>query len=89
MTGPSIKSPEIKNAFLKIKRENFVPQNMKEHAYEDRPLPIGFGQTISQPSTIGIMFELLGAKKGDKILEVGSGCGYACALLSTIAGENG
>jgi protein-L-isoaspartate(D-aspartate) O-methyltransferase len=82
-------SKKILNAFEKVERENFVPDKMRKHAYENSPLPIGKGQTISQPFTIAMMFSLLELKKGQKVLEVGSGCGYALALLSEIVGEKG
>ena len=82
-------SKQILNSFSKIKRENFIPENLKKMAYEDTALPIGKGQTISQPYTIATMFSLLELKKGQKVLEVGSGCGYVLALLSEITGKNG
>lgn len=82
-------SDEILNAFSKVKRENFVPKEAKEYSYEDTALSIGKGQTISQPYTIAMMFSLLGLRKGQKVLEIGSGCGYVLALLSEITGEKG
>tara|TARA_Y100000310_G_scaffold163491_1_gene163295 strand:+ start:8195 stop:8896 length:702 start_codon:yes stop_codon:yes gene_type:complete len=80
-------SKEILQGFSKVKRENFVPKEIKEYAYEDTSLPIGNKQTISQPYTIAMMFSLLELKKGLKILEIGSGCGYVLALLSEIVGR--
>ncbi len=85
----AIKSREIEDAFLAIKRELFVDERMKELSYADDALPLSEGQTISQPSTIAIMLELLGLKKGMKVIEVGSGCGYVVALLSKIVGDDG
>jgi len=82
-------SKNILDAFSKVKRENFVPKEMKKYAYENIPLSIGKGQTISQPYTIAMMFSLLELKKNQKILEIGSGCGYALALLSKIVGKKG
>jgi len=82
-------SEKILNAFLKVPRENFIPFQIISHAYEDTSLPIGNNQTISQPYTIAEMLELLELKKGQKVLEVGSGCGYVLALLSEIVGEKG
>lgn len=82
-------SKKILNAFAKVKRENFVPKDLEERAYEDRPLPIGGGQTISQPYTIATMLKLLNLKSGQKILELGSGCGYVLALISEIVGDKG
>lgn len=77
-------SKRILNAFSKIKRENFIPEELKANAYEDSALLIGGGQTISQPYTIAMMLSLLELKKGHKVLEIGSGCGYVLALISNI-----
>ena len=82
-------SQQILNAFESVKREDFIPQELKSNAYEDIPLPIGKGQTISQPYTIAIMLSLLDLKKSQKVLEIGSGCGYVLALISKIVGDNG
>ena len=82
-------SEQILDAFRRVKRENFIPGDSKDMAYEDTALPIGKGQTISQPYTIAMMFSLLELKKGQKVLEIGSGCGYALALLSEIVGKDG
>jgi len=80
---------EIINAFSKVRREAFISENLKEYAYEDRPLSIGGEQTISQPYTIAVMLSLLELKKGQKILEIGSGSGYVLALLSVMVGRRG
>jgi len=80
-------SKEILNAFEKVKRENFLPNELKSQAYEDTALPIGNKQTISQPYTIAVMLSMLELKPNQKILEVGSGCGYVLALLSKIVKE--
>lgn len=77
-------SKKILNAFEKVPRENFIPFQVRSQAYEDIALPIGNGQTISQPYTIAEMLSLLELKKGQNILEVGSGCGYVLALISEI-----
>ena len=82
ISGFAIKSPEIKKAFLSVSRENFLPKANKEQAYHDNAISIGSGQTISQPSTIAVMLELLKVEKGMKVLEIGSGYGYVQALLS-------
>lgn len=79
----------IKEAFLAIDRADFVPEDYKVEAYEDYPLPIGAGQTISQPTTVAFMLELLGAKKGENVLDVGSGSGWTTALLAHIVGPKG
>ncbi len=84
-----LKTPEIIEAFLKVKRKDFLPEDKKDLAELNEALPIGFGQTISQPLTVAFMLELLQPKKGDKILDVGSGSGWTSALLAEIAGKNG
>jgi len=80
-----LQTPKIKKAFEKIDRVDFVPEHYKEEAYEDYPLPIGFGQTISQPTTVAFMLELLNPEFNNKILDVGSGSGYTTALLAKLA----
>ena len=82
-------SKGILEAFLRTKRENFIPLNLKEHAYDDNALPIGYGQTISQPCTIASMLELLDLKKGDSVLEIGSGSGWNAALMGFLVGRKG
>lgn len=77
-----LKTPLIINSFRKIKRADFVSSELKELSEADSPLPIGFGQTISQPLTVAFMMELLKPEKGDIILDVGSGSGWTVALLS-------
>lgn len=77
-------SEEIINAFAKVRREDFVPENLAPYSYEDIPLPIEVGSTISQPSTVAFMLNLLELKQGQKILEIGSGSGYTLALMSEI-----
>ena len=82
-------SKKILKAFSEVERENFVSTRMKGVAYEDRALPIGRGQTISQPYTIAKMLSLLDLREGQKVLEAGSGSGYVLALLSKIVGSKG
>lgn len=76
-------------AFEKVPREDFVPEKYEKDAYADRPLSIGEGQTISAPSMIAIMLEVLDPDEGDKILEIGTGSGYNAALMAEIVGEGG
>lgn len=76
---------DIINAFSKVKREDFIPIEFRESAYEDIPLPIGLGQTISQPYTIAFMLNLLELHDNLKILEIGSGSGYVLALINEIS----
>lgn len=82
-----LKTPAIKKAFLSVPREQFFSHSQKAMAYIDSAFPIGFSQTISQPSTIAIMLELLQPKEGQKILEIGGGCGYVLSLLAEITGK--
>ncbi len=82
-------SAQILAAFEKVKREDFLPNELKKHAYEDIALPIAQTQTISQPYTIAMMLSLLDLKKGQKVLEIGSGSGYVLALISEIIGNKG
>ncbi len=84
-----VKSPEIIAAFKAVDRKYFVPDSFTEHIYVDAPLPIGNGQTISQPSTVAFMLEHLNPGKGDKVLDIGSGSGWTTALLYHIVGEKG
>lgn len=84
-----VKNRAVEMAFREVKRESFIQAAYAQYAYADEALPTQLGQTISQPSTIAIMLELLDAKEGMKVLEVGSGSGYVLALLSKIVGENG
>jgi len=76
-----ISDESLLQAISKVEREKFVPPVMKPNAYKDIALPIGYGQTISQPYTIAIMTEALQIKKGDKVLEIGTGSGYQAAIL--------
>jgi len=80
-----IKDSSVINAMLKVERHLFVPEEYKPYAYEDTPLPIGYGQTISQPYIVALMTELLNLKKEDKVLEIGTGSGYQAAILSLLA----
>lgn len=84
-----LKTSHIIKAFKKIDRVNFVRKDMEEEAYVNAPLPIGFGQTISQPLTVAFMIELLQPQPGDIILDIGSGSGWQTAILAEIVGEKG
>ena len=75
----------VLKAMRKVPREMFVPENLREFAFDDNPLPIAEGQTISQPYIVAFMIEAMGLKGGEKVLEVGTGSGYAAAILSQIA----
>lgn len=82
-----ISDPEVLRAMEEVDRELFVPDDMKPHAWEDRPLPIGKDQTISQPYIVAYMAQELRLNEDDLVLEVGTGCGYNAAVLSRIAGH--
>jgi protein-L-isoaspartate(D-aspartate) O-methyltransferase len=77
--------PHVLDAMQRVPRHEFVPEAYRPEAYEDRPLPIGEGQTISQPYVVAVMLELLQIARTDTVLEVGAGSGYATALLAKIA----
>ncbi len=84
-----LKSERIESAFRYVDRQDFVPDSLIHSCYEDRALPIGKGQTISQPSTVAFMLELLNPLPEQKILDVGSGSCWTTALLAFIVGEQG
>lgn len=77
----------VLNAFAAVRREAFVPDRMKPYAYDDRPLPIGAEQTISQPYIVALMLQYLDIEKDAKVLEIGTGSGYQTALLADICTE--
>lgn len=79
-----ISAPRVLEAFRKVPRHAFVPENIRSSAYDDCALPIGEGQTISQPYMVAIMTELLKLKGGEEVLEIGTGSGYQTAILSML-----
>ena len=84
-----LKTPRISEAFRKIKRVDFLPEDSKDLAELNEALPIGYGQTISQPLVVAFMLELLAPEPGEKILDIGSGSGWTSALLGEIVGKEG
>src|SRR5271163_3572902 len=82
-----ISDQRVLNAMLRVPRHEFVPENERMRAYEDNALPIGDGQTISQPYVVALMLEYLCLTGKDKVLEVGTGSGYVTALLAELAAE--
>jgi protein-L-isoaspartate(D-aspartate) O-methyltransferase len=84
-----LKTPEIIAAFYKVRRRHFLPSKLLDDEAYNSPLPIGYGQTISQPLTVAFMLELLQPESGDKVLDVGSGSGWQTALLAELAGKKG
>ena len=84
-----LKTPRIIEAFRKIKRIDFLPKGMEDLAELNEALPIGYGQTISQPLVVAFMLEQLEPKEGEKILDIGSGSGWTSALLGEVVGPEG
>lgn len=80
-----VRDPLVLEAMGQVPREAFVGEGYEEFAYDDLPLPIGHGQTISQPYVVALMIEAAGVRAGDVVLEVGAGSGYAAAVLGRIA----
>ncbi|MEM1541585.1 MAG: protein-L-isoaspartate(D-aspartate) O-methyltransferase [Ignisphaera sp.] len=82
-----IRSRNVEEAFLSIPREHYVPEHLREYAYQDTPLPIGSGQTISAPHMVAIMTEELMVEPNHKILEIGTGSGYQTSILAHIVSK--
>ncbi len=87
LAARGIASPTVLEAMASIPRHRFVPADCEHLAYEDRPLPIGLGQTISQPYMVAYMTELLALNPSDRVLEIGTGSGYQTALLARLCAE--
>jgi protein-L-isoaspartate(D-aspartate) O-methyltransferase len=82
-------SEVVLGAMVRVKRHLFVPPNLSDQAYNDYPLPIGEGQTISAPHMVAMMCDYLDLREGNKVLEVGAGSGYHAAVIAEIIGEEG
>jgi protein-L-isoaspartate(D-aspartate) O-methyltransferase len=85
--GRGVSDPEVLRAMRAVPRHEFVPETERAHAYEDRPLPIGDGQTISQPYIVAFMTEAAGVRPGARVLEVGTGSGYQAAVLAEMGAD--
>src|SRR5207237_9169354 len=85
IAGRGVRDARVLEALRRVPRDAFVEPGFEEFAYEDVPLPIGEGQTISQPYIVALMIEAAEVKPGDQVLEVGDGSGYAAAVMSQIA----
>ena len=84
IAGLGIKDQRVLNAMREVPRHRFVPEDQAARAYDNRALPIGFGQTISQPYVVALMSELLDVQPGEKVLEIGTGSGYQGAVLAEL-----
>ena len=82
-----VSDQDVLDAMERVPRHEFVPDELKGQAYADRPLPIGYGQTISQPYIVALMTELLQLKSTDRVLEIGTGSGYQAAILAEVVAE--
>jgi len=87
IAGRGVRSQKVLSAMRKVPRERFLPKGQGVWAYDDAPLPIGDGQTISQPYIVAYMTEALALDGGEKVLEIGTGSGYAAAVLAEIAAD--
>jgi protein-L-isoaspartate(D-aspartate) O-methyltransferase len=82
-----VRDPRVLDAMRRVERHRFVPERLRDHAHDDRPLPIGHEQTISQPYIVALMTEEARVKPGARVLEIGTGSGYQAAVLSVLAGQ--
>jgi protein-L-isoaspartate(D-aspartate) O-methyltransferase len=80
-----VRDPRVLNALTRVPRESFIPEDHRAQAFEDHPVPIGCGQTISQPYIVGYMTEALKVESTHRVLEIGTGCGYQTAVLAELA----
>ncbi len=86
LRGSRVDDEQVLAAMDSVPRHRFVPEDARENAYADRPLPIGSGQTISAPHMVAIMADLLLLRAGDRVLEIGTGCGYHAAVTAELVG---
>jgi protein-L-isoaspartate(D-aspartate) O-methyltransferase len=84
-TGTGALSPRVSEAMGRVPRHRYVPEDQVRHAYRNRPLPIGYGQTISQPYIVALMTDLMQVQDGDTVFELGTGSGYQAAVLGELA----
>jgi len=86
LRGERVDDEAVLSAMAAVPRHRFVPESRRKNAYADRPLPIGEGQTISAPHMVAIMADLLDLRGGDRVLEIGTGCGYHAAVTAELVG---
>ena len=84
VSAQNLEDEDVINALAAVPRHRFVPEEIRDRAYQDTALPIGYGQTISQPSLVALMTELLDLEPGDRVLEIGTGSGYQAAILAEL-----
>ncbi len=82
-----VRDQRVLDALVRVPREQFIPDDQRGGAHQDRPIPIGYGQTISQPYIVGYMTEALRLEPSHRVLEIGTGCGYQTAVLAELADE--
>ncbi len=87
--GGYLTDPRLEEAMLAVPRHLFVPDELRPAAYEDRPLPIGFGQTVSAPHMVAMMSTALQLEEGQRVLEIGTGVGYHAAVVAAVVGPSG
>jgi protein-L-isoaspartate(D-aspartate) O-methyltransferase len=87
LAGGGIRDPRVLDAMRRVPRHRFVPDELRAYAYDDGPLPIGHGQTISQPFVVALMCELAALGPDSRVLEIGTGCGYQAAVLAELAAD--
>src|SRR5579864_5324909 len=87
LRGRGIRDERVLDAMARVPRHEFAPERYRDQAYEDHPLPIGEGQTISQPYIVAIMLQALDLQPTDKVLEIGTGSGYLTALLAEMTAQ--
>lgn len=87
IVGRGLRDARVLAAMRRVPRHEFVPRDVRAHSYEDRPLPIGYDQTISQPYVVALMTSLLELEPDDRVLEIGTGSGYQAAILSVLSAE--
>jgi protein-L-isoaspartate(D-aspartate) O-methyltransferase len=89
LRGRDITDPTVLSAMGRVPRHRFVPDDFESDAYDDHPVPIGFGQTISQPYVVAFMTQAIEPRPGMKVLEIGTGSGYQAAILAEVVGTKG